>query len=84
MKLLKFYAPWCQPCKRLGAYLDTQVLEVEIDELNVEENSTLASQYDIMSVPVLIVLDDNGEELARHPHSDPKGVEEFLTKWKCL
>lgn len=84
MKLLKFYASWCVPCKRLTSFLETQDLALEIEEINVEEEASMASQYDVMSVPVLVLLDDEGNEVARHSHSEPAGVQKFLEDNKCL
>lgn len=84
MKLLKFYTTWCQPCKRLTTYLDTQPLEVEIEEINVEDNPILASQFDVMSVPVLLVQDDEGNEVTRHTSSDPIKVQQFLESHNLL
>lgn len=84
MKLLKFYASWCQPCKRLTSFLETQSLALELEEINVEDNAMLASQYDVMSVPVLVLLDDEGNEVARHSHSEPAGVEAFLNQHNLL
>lgn len=84
MKLLKFYTTWCQPCKRLSTYLDTQPLEVEIEEINVEDNQTLATQFDVMSVPVLVLLNESGEEVARNTSSDANIVQQFLKTHNLL
>lgn len=62
--LVDFWAPWCGPCQTQGPILDDLAKEVEskakIIKVNVDENTELASQYGIMSIPALKVF-KNGE-----------------------
>lgn len=84
MKILKFYAEWCNPCKRLSKYLNEHPPALEIEEINVEDNPMLASQFDVMSVPVIVVQDDDGNEVARNTSSDPVKVQQFLESHNLL
>ena len=68
--LVDFWAPWCQPCKMLGALLESQVepaLEqrgVKVFKVNVEDCPDLAARLEILSIPALFIY-RNGELAAR-------------------
>lgn len=64
-KILKFSASWCGPCKSMSSVLSRLVLPVAIDEVDVDEQHEKAAQYAIRGVPTLIMVDDQGKELAR-------------------
>lgn len=66
--LVDFWAPWCGPCKMVAPELEAVALEYEdkaiIAKINVDEQQQLASQYDVMSIPTLLVFKD-GKEVNR-------------------
>lgn len=66
MKVLKFAAEWCGPCKMLGNMLEKYYDgDVEIQEIDIDESAEVAVRYAIRGVPTLVLLDDNGVELRR-------------------
>lgn len=63
MKLLKFYADWCKPCKVLEGILMS--LKVEHSNINIEDNPEEAEKYNIQGLPTLVKLDNEGKEIGR-------------------
>ena len=64
-QILKFSAAWCGPCKSMSAVLSRLTLPVDVNEIDVDENHELATQYAIRGVPTLVLVDDKGTELSR-------------------
>jgi thioredoxin 1 len=60
-KILKFAASWCQPCKMLSKTIAGMEIETQIEEIDIDEQEELAIQYQIRSVPTLVMLDDDKE-----------------------
>ena len=58
--LVDFWATWCGPCKTIGPVIDDLSKEyagrVKIAKLNVDENQQTALQFDVMSIPTLMVF----------------------------
>ena len=78
--LVDFYATWCGPCKMLLPVLEQVAEEVDIDivKINVDENSDLAKEYGVMSIPCLILF-ESGKEIKRNLGFMPKDkIKEFI------
>ena len=59
--LLDFWASWCGPCKMLSPVVDQiaeEVSDIKVGKVNVDEEMELARQYNIMSIPTLLVFKD--------------------------
>ena len=72
--LLDFFAPWCGPCRMLGPVLDEIAAErsdIKVVKINVDEEQELASQYRVVSIPSLFVI-ENGQIIAQALGAKPK------------
>ncbi len=58
--LVDFWASWCGPCKMLSPIIDELSKElgtkVKIVKVDVDENPTVASAYDVRTIPTMIVF----------------------------
>lgn len=66
MKVLKFYADWCGPCKMLNGLIQDQYTgDVPVEDINIDTNTGAAVKFSIRGVPTCIVVDDAGNEIRR-------------------
>lgn len=65
MKLIKFGASWCMPCKNLESRLNKLDLTIDLFSYDVEEEIDLTEEWKIRNVPTVILVDDNGHEVKR-------------------
>jgi len=66
IKVLDFTGKWCSSCIVLDKIIETEVIpkyknKVKFVKVDIEENSDLIKQYDILLVPTLILFKGNKE-----------------------
>ena len=65
--IVDFYADWCGPCKMMAPIIDKIAEEnndIKVGKLNVDESGEIAGQFNIMSIPTVVVFKD-GKEFKR-------------------
>lgn len=75
--LVDFWAPWCSHCVALNPVLDEfaeQFQEIRIGKVNIDEEPELARQYNIRTIPTVMVIKD-GEIVNKK--IAPKEIEEL-------
>jgi thioredoxin 1 len=60
--VVDFWAPWCGPCKAIAPILEELAEElgdaVKICKVNVDNNSEIASKYEIRAIPTILIFKD--------------------------
>ncbi|WP_303912283.1 thioredoxin [Subdoligranulum variabile] len=72
--LLDFWATWCGPCRMVGPLVEeiaAEHPEIKVGKVNVDEQPELAAQFQIMSIPTLMVV-KNGKITQRVVGARPK------------
>jgi thioredoxin 1 len=67
IKVLKFSAVWCGPCRALKPTFDqvrSQIADVAYEEIDVDNDPSSTIKYNIHSVPT-IVIERDGQEVFR-------------------
>jgi thiol-disulfide isomerase/thioredoxin len=80
--LIQFSTDFCANCpgsKKILKEISSQMSDVEFIEIDAEKNLGLTKKLNILSTPTILIIDSQGDELARvsgKPHK--KSIENFL------
>lgn len=73
--LVDFWAEWCGPCRAVGPVIEEIAGEqkacLKVGKLDVDANGQTAMQYNVMSIPTMILY-VNGQEVKRIVGAMPK------------
>ena len=80
MKVLKFEASWCQPCKMLSRVIEDaqDKITTEIEVVDIDANPELAKQYGVRGVPTMVKIDGDTEIARKVGMVNEKQLLEFL------
>jgi thioredoxin 1 len=66
MKYLQFSASWCQPCKMLTPIMEQVKSQgIPVEKIDVDSNPDMSIKFGIRSVPTVILVDNNENEISR-------------------
>ena len=75
--LVDFWAEWCGPCRMVAPVLEEIASEhsdsVTIAKLNIDENPATTSDYQVMSIPTMILF-KGGEQIKQIVGAKPKAA----------
>ena len=73
MKTIKYFsATWCGPCQTFKPVMNEIVSEgYSVQFIDIDQSTNLANQYNVMSVPT-VIIEENGSEVDRFVGSMPK------------
>ena len=70
-KILYFTASWCGPCKALAPRMEKLSSQINYQKIDIDSNQDLSMKYGIRSVPSLVLVDENGNEINRIVGAQP-------------
>lgn len=76
--VIDFFATWCGPCKAMAPAME-QMQEkygdkVVIRKIDVDEEPALAQQYQVQSIPTLVIVSPSGEVIDKVVGAQPVEV----------
>ncbi|XP_046403364.1 thioredoxin, mitochondrial [Ischnura elegans] len=82
--IVDFFATWCNPCRTLAPRLESVIAEkkgqVKLAKVDIDENTDLALEYEVASVPVLLAIRNGKEEMRLVGLQDKDKLEAFVNK----
>lgn len=72
--LIDFWASWCGPCRMVSPVIEEIANErpdIKVCKVNVDEQQELAAEFQIMSIPALVVM-ENGKIVNQSVGARPK------------
>ena len=83
VKVLKFTAAWCGPCKTLAPIIEQLRTEmnVDIEDKDIDSNMELARDFNIISIPTMVDLKNDKEVDRIIGLSNKKHIQNTIEKY---
>jgi thioredoxin 1 len=78
LKILKFQADWCEPCKALTKLIEEIDTKIEIEVIDIDKEPLTTTKYGIRGVPTLVKIDENGIVDRITGYKNKKQIEDFI------
>ncbi|HEY8391424.1 MAG TPA: thioredoxin [Capillibacterium sp.] len=83
--LVDFWAPWCGPCRMVAPFIEELAEEyagkAKIGKVNTDENMDLSVQYQIRTIPTMLIFKDGRVVDTIHGAMPKKQIAAVLDKW---
>lgn len=79
--LIDFNANWCGPCRMLAPILEevaNNSKNIKIVSVNIDDEDELAEEYNIMSIPCIVLIKDGKEDKRNVGLISKSELEEFI------
>lgn len=81
IKLYKFYADWCFPCKQQTKMLEENPVKAEVISINVDEDKQKTEDFGVRGLPTLILVDEFDNILKSwYKLTNSSEINEFIQK----
>ncbi len=82
--VVDFFAEWCMPCLMVSPIIEElaeEMKEIKFVKINSDDNQDLSKEYNISTIPCLIIFKD-GKEVDRILGAQPKeNIEKKIKSW---
>ena len=80
--LVDFWATWCGPCRMIAPVIESIAEKfdgrIKVGKVNVDEEPEISLEYNIASIPTVMIF-KNGEEVSKSiGYSDEAEIEQLL------
>ena len=85
--IVDFWAPWCAPCRMFAPIFEAAALkhpDIRFCKVNTQDEQEIAAEFNIRSIPTLMIFRDNVIVFAQPGALPPAALEDVINQAKAL